>query len=327
MSARRRPLGYFVHHQGRGHAERCAALVAALPADRAVTVFCADPDALPPLGPGAEVLAIPSLFEPSGAEADGFDHVPLPDTLHCAPLGWPGIRRAMRRMVQWFDEADPALIVCDVSAEVAQLARLCSVPHVKVLQHGVRDDPGHRAAYTGAVGLLAPFDRALAQPEWPGDLLGKACFAGGLGVRTALPGREEARERLGIGAEERVHLVVSGGGGEGFASAALGVAARTFPDVRWHTIGRVRGNHLAQLGVDLRQPLADRRLCIGLDLSVRHMREARAFGADHAIGHLEVVSPDPHRDGRTVVAVEMQHLRQVHAGVHGTVDHQPWQTG
>jgi len=241
VSARRRPIGYFVHHQGRGHAERCAAVVAALPVDRPVTVFCANPDALPTFGDGVEVVRIPSLFEPSGAEASSMDRVPQPDTVHCAPLGWPGIRNAMRCLVEWFDEQDPALIVCDVSAEIAQLARLCSVPHVAVLQHGVRDDPGHRAAYAGAAGILAPFDRALCPPDWPAELLGRTCFAGGLGVRTAMPSRESARERLGIERDADVHLVVSGGGGEGFASAALGLGARTFPDVRWHTIGTVRG--------------------------------------------------------------------------------------
>ena len=236
----RRAIGYFVHHQGRGHAERCAALVNALPEDRPVSVFCARPEVLPALRDGVEVVRLPSLFEPTGAEASGMDHVPLPETMHCAPLGWPGIRRATRQLAEWFDERDPALLVCDVSAEVAQLARLCSVPHVSVLQHGVRDDVGHRAAWTSAAGTLAPFDRALAQDDWPAEMLARTCFAGGLGVRTAMPSREAARERLGIGARERVFLVVAGGGGDGPASAPLGVGARTFPDVSWHTIGPVR---------------------------------------------------------------------------------------
>ena len=206
----RRAIGYFVHHQGRGHAERCAALVNALPEDRPVSVFCARPEVLPALRDGVEVVRLPSLFEPTGAEANGMDHVPLPETMHCAPLGWPGIRRATRRLAEWFDESDPALLVCDVSAEVAQLARLCSVPHVSVLQHGVRDDAGHRAAWTSAAGTLAPFGRVLAQDDWPAQMLARTCFAGGLGVRTAMPSREAARERLGIGAEERVFLVVAG---------------------------------------------------------------------------------------------------------------------
>ena len=89
----KRPFGYFVHHQGRGHAERCAAIVNALPTDRPVTIFCARDDIFPPLTARARIVTIPSLFERTGAECD-MDHVPTPDTLHCAPLGWPGIRQA-----------------------------------------------------------------------------------------------------------------------------------------------------------------------------------------------------------------------------------------
>ena len=41
-----RPFGYFVHHQGRGHAERCAAIANALPRERPLTLFCARDDIL-----------------------------------------------------------------------------------------------------------------------------------------------------------------------------------------------------------------------------------------------------------------------------------------
>jgi hypothetical protein len=234
-----RPFGYFVHHQGRGHAERCAAILNALPPERPVTVFCARDDIFPALPPQAELIVIPSLFEPTGLEARGMDGVPTPDTLHCAPLGWPGIRHAMAVIAGWFDRADPALMICDVSAEIAQLARICSVPHVKVLQHGDRSDPGHRAAYDGAAGLLAAFDEALAQPEWDAAMRAKTCFAGGLGVDTRVPERELARQRIGVGADEEVILVLSGGGGGGFAQAPLGVGARSRPGARWITIGPV----------------------------------------------------------------------------------------
>ena len=128
----KRPFGYFVHHQGRGHAERCAAIVNALPTDRPVTIFCARDDIFPPLPARARIVTIPSLFERTGGECD-MDHVPTPDTLHCAPLGWPGIRQAMGRIAGWFASDDPALMICDVSAEIAQLSRICSVPHVCLL--------------------------------------------------------------------------------------------------------------------------------------------------------------------------------------------------
>jgi len=235
----KRPFGYFVHHQGRGHAERCAAIAHALPADRPLVIFCARDDIFPALPPQARVVVIPSLFEPRGDEVNTMDHLPTPDTLHCAPLGWPGIRRAMAVLAGWFDEANPALMICDVSAEIAQLCRICSVPHVKVLQHGDRGDAGHQAAYDGAAGLLAPFHGALAQPEWTAAMRARTCFAGGLGIDTRVADRLEARRRLGIDAAEEMILVMAGGGGSGFAQAPLGVGARSRSDARWITIGPV----------------------------------------------------------------------------------------
>jgi len=246
-----RPFGYFVHHQGRGHAERCAAIAHALPPSRPLTIFCARDDVFPALPANAEVVRVPSLFEPRGDEAGrgeagrgaaggGMDGVPTPATLHCAPLGWPGIRRAMATMAAWFDAADPALMIADVSAEIAQFARICSVPHVHILQHGDRGDPGHRAAYDGAAGLLAPFHRGLAQPEWDAAMLDRTCFAGGLGVDTRVPERELARQRVGVAPHEELVLLVSGGGGGGFAQAPIGVGARMRPGARWITIGPVQ---------------------------------------------------------------------------------------
>jgi predicted glycosyltransferase len=235
-----RPFGYFVHHQGRGHAERCAAIAHALPLDRPLTLFCARDDIFPTLPSKVEIKRIPSLFEPSGAEQGSMDWVPTPETLHCAPLGWPGIRAAMAAISGWFDTADPALMICDVSAEIAQLARICSVPHVKVLQHGNRTDPGHRSAYDGAAGLLAPFHADLAQPEWDVGMRDRTCFAGGLGVDTRVPEREVARQRIGVAPDDEMILVVSGGGGGGFAQAPLGVGARARPSARWITIGAVQ---------------------------------------------------------------------------------------
>ena len=234
----RRPIGYFVHHQGRGHAERAAAILNALPPSRPATVFCARPDIFPALAPQVEVRTIPSLFEKDGDEGVGLDHVPTPDTLHCAPLGWGGPRRAVAEIARWFAEADPALFVTDVSAELAQLARIASVPHVTVLQNGERTDPGHMAAYEGALGAIAPFDRSLAEPDWPDWLTAKTVFAGGLGARP-IPDRATARRALGLPETPQIVLAITGQGGGGISSAPLGVGARAMPDTQWITIGQV----------------------------------------------------------------------------------------
>jgi UDP-N-acetylglucosamine:LPS N-acetylglucosamine transferase len=60
-----------------------------------------------------------------------------------------------------------------------------------------------------------------------------------LGVDTRVVERELARQRIGVGADEEMILVMAGGGGSGFGQAPLGVGARSRPDARWITIGPV----------------------------------------------------------------------------------------
>ncbi len=244
-----RPFGFFVHHQGRGHAERVSAILNALPASRPVTVFCARGDIFPDLPARAELRVIPSLFEAPGPMPPALDAQRTPAALHCAPLGWPTIRRAMAEITGWFDAGDPALFVSDVSAEIAQLARICSVPAVKVLQHGRRDDAGHMAAYEGCVGLLAPYHEALEQPGRPDWMLEKTCHAGGIGTAHDGPDKAEARRKLGLDESRELVLVISGGGGSGAPLAPLTMGARAHPDALWTTIGPVtREWHETEVG-------------------------------------------------------------------------------
>ena len=235
------PIGYFVHHQGRGHAERAASIANCVVAHRDVTLFCAKPEIFPHLDKRIEVIAIPSLFEPQGNEAPTMASLAMPDTVHCAPLGWPAITSAVSRIVSWFAEEKPGLFVTDVSAELGQLARLCSVPHVAVLQHGERCDPGHMASYDSAVGLLAPFAPSLEQSDRPAKLRQKTHYASGVGVDCGFAiDRSTAREKLGLDPEQELVVVIAGGGGEGSPSAPLTLGARAEPDVQWVTIGKVR---------------------------------------------------------------------------------------
>ena len=239
MSAR--PIGYFVHHQGRGHAERAAALANALADKRPVTLFCARDDIFPELADTVEIVQIPSLFEPSGNEPPALADWRTPEVLHCAPLGWRSIRKASATITRWLHESDAALFVTDVSAELGQLARIASVPHVAVLQHGERDDPGHMASYESAVGILAPFAERLEQPGRPGWMRSKTHYAPGLGVSLAkLPDKRAARSALGLPQDKRIVLVIAGGGGNGTPTAPVTLGARDDHDALWITIGEIR---------------------------------------------------------------------------------------
>jgi len=235
-----RPICYFVHHQGRGHAERASAIANKLVKLRPVTLFCAREDIFRGLDRRVEVCKLPSLFEPTGEEAPMMASLPMPETVHCAPLGWPGIRAAMAQLANWFEAEKPALFVSDVSAELGQLARLCSVPHVAVLQHGERGDPAHEAAYTSAVGLLAPYSDALEQSERPQWMKAKTHYAPGVGVNVPdFPTREEARRRLNLPMDREIVCVIGGGGGAGTPTAPLTLGARAKPESLWVTIGKV----------------------------------------------------------------------------------------
>ncbi len=234
-----RPIGYFVHHQGCGHAERAAAIANALPSDRPVILFSAREDIFPALASHVSVRRIPSLFEATGEEEQGLAHVRTPATLHCAPLGWAGITHAVSTLAQWFDTARPALFITDVSAELAQLARIASIPCVSVLQHGDRDDVGHMAAYEAALGILAPYAEALEQPGRPGWMRAKTCYAPGVGVSVAAIDRSEARRLLDLPLDGEIVVVVAGGGGNGTPATPLTLGARAEPDTMWLTIGTV----------------------------------------------------------------------------------------
>ena len=235
----KRPIGYFVHHQGRGHAERAASIVNALSADRPVTLFCARADIFPPLGKHVSIVTIPSLFEAPADAAPALANARTPATLHCAPLGWGSITKAVATIARWFDEARPAVFVTDVSAELAQLARIASIPCITVLQHGDRDDPGHMAAYESAIGILAPYSETLEQPGRPDWMTAKTHHAPGVGIDPVPADRAEARRALGLPADADIVLVVAGGGGTGTPGTPLTLGARAEPDSLWLTIGAV----------------------------------------------------------------------------------------
>ena len=232
------PIGYFVHHQGRGHAERAASIANAMAGRRAVTLFSARDDIYPALHGDVSICKIPSLFEPAGEIPPRMSALETPATMHCAPVGWQTITSATATLAQWFHEAAPALFVTDVSAELGQFARICSIPHVAVLQHGNRTDPGHQASYDAAAGLLAPYSKALEQEDRTPAMIAKTHYAPGVGISLGqFPDMLTARETLGLPKDREIVLVIAGGGGRGTPSAPLTLGARAEPETLWITIG------------------------------------------------------------------------------------------
>ncbi|TXN54655.1 glycosyltransferase [Methylobacterium sp. WL2] len=240
-------IGWYVHHQGAGHLQRARAVAAALPRPCTLIGTLAAFDAGAIARPGLDVLDLPDdrpLGRPdiggselgdsdlSGSDFDGRDgEAGRPEAFHYAPLNHPGVRTRMARIADWAARTDPALIVVDVSVEVALLARLLSVPTLVVRLAGTRTDRPHLEAFRSATRLLAPFPEALDGAGVPDWVRAKTHYAGFL----AAPAQAAAEAGDDI-------LVVFGRGGAGGDLADLAAAARAVPDRPWHVLGPVTGS-------------------------------------------------------------------------------------
>ncbi|WP_426314790.1 glycosyltransferase [Methylobacterium fujisawaense] len=233
----KKPIAFFVHHQGRGHANRTMAVAAEFARDRAVSVLTADPRLFDGFGRDIEIVALPNMIGAAVPTARLYAE-PTPQVMHCVPLGLDAMRRTMRSILDHLDERGIGLFVVDVSAEIALLARIASVPAVQIRMHGDRSDIGHVGAYEACVGMLAPFDERLEQDDYPAHLRAKTFYSGGLCTSVdRVPERAEARAKLGLDPAREIVLAVTGGGGSGTPYAPLTVAARAEPDALWLTLG------------------------------------------------------------------------------------------
>ena len=233
----KKPIAFFVHHQGRGHAQRTMALLERFSDDREVIVMTAAPALFDACKRDITLVALPDMIGARVPTA-ALHEQPTPSVMHCAPLGVSEMRRTMRTILDTLDAHEAGLFVIDVSAEIALLARAASVPAVQVRMHGKRSDVAHIGAYEACVGMLAPFDERLEQDEYPAFLRRKTFYTGGLSTtQSALPTREQARARLALPADGRIVVVLTGGGGAGTPYAPLTVAARACPDTLWLVLG------------------------------------------------------------------------------------------
>lgn len=214
----RRPIGYYVHHHGAGHRTRADAIAAAIDWP------------MPLLGTGIGEAGIDLCDDrPVTGGFDGMDGAGTrPDALHYAPVDHEGVRLRVARMTQWIAQARPALMVVDVSVEVAMLARLASVPTVYVRLNGDRSDPAHLDAFRGAHALLAPFHPDLETPSTPAWVREKTQYFPG--ITAAVPDEAPSEGRI---------LVVIGRGGLPGDGERIACAARACPDMQWRAIGPV----------------------------------------------------------------------------------------
>ncbi|MFF6993106.1 glycosyltransferase [Streptomyces sp. NPDC010273] len=218
-------IGYYVHHQGKGHLHRARNV--ARHARTPVTGLSSLPR--PADWPG-DWVDLPSDTGPGAALADPT----AGGRLHWAPRHHRGLRTRMGAVAEWITRTSPVLFVSDVSVEVAALARLCGVPVVCAAMRGDRTDPAHVLGYDLADTLLAPWPASVPEPGWPQRWYDKT-------VHTGAFSRYDGRARpTGAGTGREV-LMLLGAGGTELDEADLRKAAEATPDWNWTIVGGCGG--------------------------------------------------------------------------------------
>ncbi|OKK21969.1 hypothetical protein AMK16_01610 [Streptomyces sp. CB00455] len=212
-------IGYYVHHQGKGHLHRARCIAAHLTTPVTVLSSLTRPDSWD--GPWID-LPLDTTARPTDATAGG--------RLHWAPVHHAGLRDRMGLIADWIRREAPALFVSDVSVEAATLARLMGTPVVVAAMRGDRRDAAHRLAYDLADALFAPWPRSAPEPGWPGHWRDKVHHTGAIS-------RYDARQRPGRPPDGREVVVMLGGGGADVTGQDLADAAAATPDWKWTVLG------------------------------------------------------------------------------------------
>lgn len=214
-------IGYYAHHQGAGHVTRARSIAACL--REPVWGLSSRPAPVGWAGPWTE-LARDDTPRPPGE-----DDVTAGGVLHWAPTHHRGLAGRMAQVSSWIAEHRPALLVVDVSVEVALLARLCGVPTVVVALPGTRLDRPHRLAYDSAAALLAPWPVDAHTADWPQTWRDKLWCVGGISRfdGQAVPARSPAAS-----GQRRV-LVLWGGGGRPVTPSMVAAARAATPGWTW----------------------------------------------------------------------------------------------
>ena len=216
-------IGYYVHHQGRGHLHRAQALAAVL--DEPVTGLSSVPRPSGWRGDWVELARDDEQQQPEDVTAGG--------QLHWAPTGDPGLRARSAAISAWLERTRPRAVVVDVSVEVALLVRLHGVPVVSVLMAGRRTDPAHLLGFraSSAVVAFSPFRGDELVPDLPHDVAERVVSVGAISRFAPVPDPGHVRSGL-------PHVVVlMGQGGDPMTSLDAEALRALAPGWRWTVVG------------------------------------------------------------------------------------------
>lgn len=216
-------IGYYIHHQGSGHLARAQAVAAHLRTPVTGLSSLARPG-----GWVGDWLQLDRDDEPPPSGAQPRD-VDAGGVLHWAPAHQRGLSARMAAVAAWVERVAPAVVVVDVSVEVALLVRLCGIPVVVLAMPGERTDRPHRAAYDLAAGLLAPWPDGAHTGGWPQEWTGKLWTVGGFSRFDGLTLPQVPSSPPGA----RKVLSLWGSGGSQVGPDELAAAVRATPGWRW----------------------------------------------------------------------------------------------
>ena len=159
-------IGYYAHHHGSGHCRQADKLATLLPMKwrQQLTVFTS----LAPENYTFTTITDTQIVR-LNAEDERIDDVLAgragqywqPSCLHYSPVGNRDIQTRSWQILETVQQRQIDLMIIDVSVEVAMLCRVASIPYLYVRLAGIRNDAPHCTAFTGALGLLAPYPQVL----------------------------------------------------------------------------------------------------------------------------------------------------------------------
>lgn len=218
-------IGYYVHHQGRGHLHRMHSIAAHL--SNPVTVLSSLVPTAEHRGPWVTLARDDVGGAPVDEEAHG--------VLHWVPRYDAGLGLRSAEITAWLERVRPTLVVVDVSVEVSLLVRLAGVPVVVVAMPGARMDPAHQIAYDVADALLAPWPETSADDEWPHRWLEKTSHVGAFSEFDELPRAEPPSPSEGTGKHKA--LLLWGSGGTVLPETLLEGVRSATPGWSWDAVG------------------------------------------------------------------------------------------
>ena len=218
-----RPIGYYVHHRGRGHLDRARRIAGHLRRPCTLIGTLSDVD-----GGDLQVVQLPD--DADGERSSSARGEDMPHAFHFAPLDFPRVRERMAAVAAWVAREKPALVVVDVSVEVALFCHLLSVPTVFIRLAGDRSDQAHLEAFRAARTIVAPFPSSFEHAATPAWVRQKTIYAGFL--------HEAPTDGPAIVTPKSVGVVL-GAGGTRLSAGDMIAAAHATPDRTWHVYGDI----------------------------------------------------------------------------------------